>query len=209
MEKQSSVGRFLASHAVPLREKERHRGNEKWVTIGSSVRVAGTRGVGYIEEETADGAWIRVGSRRDGTMLFPWDALTSLDGRPVRSAAQTEQQPPPVKFDDPDETTPLDPDQMSGVMEEFTDTDQQEELEEEILGKEMDLSTSARMPLQGTWGAHGGGEEPAIHLAHPNRHFRLAEKIEMECRDCGKKFKSNNTFEPKCPKCGSYDVGLA
>lgn len=35
------------------------------------------------------------------------------------------------------------------------------------------------------------------------------EKTQMECIECGKKFKKKigkNTYEVKCPKCGSYDT---
>ena len=34
-------------------------------------------------------------------------------------------------------------------------------------------------------------------------------KIQMQCIECGKKFKKkigSKTFEVKCPKCGSYDT---
>jgi DNA-directed RNA polymerase subunit RPC12/RpoP len=36
-----------------------------------------------------------------------------------------------------------------------------------------------------------------------------AKATPMECIECGKKFKKKigrNTFEVKCPKCGSYDT---
>jgi hypothetical protein len=39
-----------------------------------------------------------------------------------------------------------------------------------------------------------------------------AEKTEMECMECGKKFKkklSAKAFEVKCPKCGGYDTDVA
>lgn len=38
------------------------------------------------------------------------------------------------------------------------------------------------------------------------------EKTEMECLECGKKFKkklSKKAFEVKCPKCGGYDTDVA
>ena len=37
-------------------------------------------------------------------------------------------------------------------------------------------------------------------------------KTEMECMECGHKFKkklSKNTTEVKCPKCGGYDTDVA
>lgn len=37
-------------------------------------------------------------------------------------------------------------------------------------------------------------------------------KTEMECMECGKKFKkklSSTTVEVKCPKCGGYDTDVA
>lgn len=36
--------------------------------------------------------------------------------------------------------------------------------------------------------------------------------LNLECTKCGKKFKRSigkNIFKIKCPKCGSYDTGLA
>lgn len=42
--------------------------------------------------------------------------------------------------------------------------------------------------------------------------FLVAEVVQMECYECGKRFKKKigpHTFEVKCPKCGSYDTGPA
>lgn len=39
----------------------------------------------------------------------------------------------------------------------------------------------------------------------------LVENTPMQCNECGKKFKKKlgkNTFEVKCPKCGSYDTEI-
>lgn len=35
------------------------------------------------------------------------------------------------------------------------------------------------------------------------------ESVAMECMECGKTFKSANTSDPKCPKCGGYDIDIA
>ena len=32
-----------------------------------------------------------------------------------------------------------------------------------------------------------------------------SEKVEVVCLECGKKFKTAS-MEPKCPKCGGYDI---
>ena len=36
---------------------------------------------------------------------------------------------------------------------------------------------------------------------------RYSTKLDLECMECGKKFKSSS-LDPKCPKCGSYDVDV-
>ena len=38
---------------------------------------------------------------------------------------------------------------------------------------------------------------------------KASDKVNMECIECGKKFKKKigpRTMEVKCPKCGSYDT---
>jgi DNA-directed RNA polymerase subunit RPC12/RpoP len=38
---------------------------------------------------------------------------------------------------------------------------------------------------------------------------KATDKVNMECIECGKKFKKKigpRTMEVKCPKCGSYDT---
>lgn len=37
---------------------------------------------------------------------------------------------------------------------------------------------------------------------------RAADSMKVECQECGKTFKTSSP-EPKCPKCGSYDIDLA
>ena len=39
-------------------------------------------------------------------------------------------------------------------------------------------------------------------------HKALGNSINVQCQECGKKFKTNKMV-PKCPKCGGYDVDLA
>jgi len=34
------------------------------------------------------------------------------------------------------------------------------------------------------------------------------ESFEVECQECGKKFKAKST-NPRCPKCKSYDIDVA
>ena len=36
---------------------------------------------------------------------------------------------------------------------------------------------------------------------------RYSTKLDLECMECGWKFKSSS-LDPKCPKCGSYDVDV-
>jgi len=36
-----------------------------------------------------------------------------------------------------------------------------------------------------------------------------AEKLSVQCQECGKKFKSSGSWNAKCPKCGSSDIDLA
>jgi DNA-directed RNA polymerase subunit RPC12/RpoP len=38
---------------------------------------------------------------------------------------------------------------------------------------------------------------------------KKSESTQLQCMECGKRFKKKigkNTFEVKCPKCGSYDT---
>lgn len=33
--------------------------------------------------------------------------------------------------------------------------------------------------------------------------------VNFRCMECDKLFKSTNIYEPKCPRCGSYDIDVA
>lgn len=51
-------------------------------------------------------------------------------------------------------------------------------------------------------------EEIDREWGHKDGARQAADKMSVECMECGKKFKTSSS-EPKCPKCGSYDIDLA
>ncbi len=50
--------------------------------------------------------------------------------------------------------------------------------------------------------------KPATKTAAKPKRKAKATKMDLECMECGRKFRSSS-MEPKCPKCGSYDIELA
>jgi len=121
------------------------------VAVTACHRVLHAGRVVVVDEVSPTHARVWLGSRREGTTSVSWHELRSLDGRSVVAAPAAPVNP---KKPNPKATVPQGLDQAIDHMVE--DNENQDDLEEKMLGVEMVAAHKAHMPLMASWSSRGG-----------------------------------------------------